>query len=156
MWNSWLGDQFLYDAISETEPSRNGENASQVEREARGRALMPFVVISLSYMLYTFTDGSVRMVVLLAAYNMGFTALEVALMFTLYETAGVVTNVLAGNADHRAGAADLWPGHAVQLAEWNMEQGHLYHLRHLRTNALRHCERSGQARRQDRDKTCDA
>jgi MFS family permease len=121
MWNSWLGDQFLYDAISETEPSRNGENASQVEREARGRALMPFVVISLSYMLYTFTDGSVRMVVLLAAYNMGFTALEVALMFTLYETAGVVTNVLAGIAGAKWGIKwTLTTGLALQICGLGM------------------------------------
>jgi hypothetical protein len=36
------------------------------------------------------------MIVLLHAYNKGFSALEVALMFSLYETAGVVTNLLAG------------------------------------------------------------
>jgi sugar phosphate permease len=42
------------------------------------------------------TDGSVRMIVLLHAYNKRFSAMEVALMFTLYETAGVVTNLLAG------------------------------------------------------------
>mmetsp|Transcript_58044 Transcript_58044/g.138171 ORF Transcript_58044/g.138171 Transcript_58044/m.138171 type:complete len:615 (+) Transcript_58044:85-1929(+) len=66
-------------------------------------ALMPFVIISTSYLLYTMTDGSVRMIVLLHAYNKRFSAMEVALMFTLYETAGVVTNLLAGVAGAKWG-----------------------------------------------------
>jgi hypothetical protein len=37
-----------------------------------------------------------RMIVLLHAYNLGFSAWQVAIMFTLYELAGVVTNLLAG------------------------------------------------------------
>jgi hypothetical protein len=36
------------------------------------------------------------MIVLLHAYRLGFTAWQVAIMFTLYELAGVVTNLLAG------------------------------------------------------------
>ena len=36
------------------------------------------------------------MIVLLHAYNLKFSALEVALMFTLYELAGVFTNLAAG------------------------------------------------------------
>ena len=42
-----------------------------------GHTLAAFVVISASYMLFTFTDGSLRMIVLLAAYNKDFTAMEV-------------------------------------------------------------------------------
>lgn len=37
-----------------------------------------------------------RMIVLLHAYNLGFSAWQVAIMFSLYELAGVVTNLLAG------------------------------------------------------------
>lgn len=37
--------------------------------------LMPFIVISISYLLFTITDGGVRMIVLLHAYNQGFTAM---------------------------------------------------------------------------------
>jgi MFS family permease len=36
------------------------------------------------------------MIVLLHAYRLGFTAWQVSIMFTLYELAGVVTNLLAG------------------------------------------------------------
>jgi sugar phosphate permease len=38
----------------------------------------------------------VRMIVLLHAYRLGFSAWQTAVMFTLYEVAGVVTNLLAG------------------------------------------------------------
>jgi hypothetical protein len=51
-------------------------------------ALKPFVIISLSYLLFTTTDGAIRMIVLLHAYNSGFSAWQVAIMFTLYELAG--------------------------------------------------------------------
>lgn len=45
--------------------------------KAQYHALKPFVIISLAYLLFTTTDGAVRMIVLLHAYNMGFTAWEV-------------------------------------------------------------------------------
>lgn len=66
---------------------RDGETTQEyLKREFS--ALKPFVIISLSYLLFTTTDGAIRMIVLLHAYNSGFTAWEVALMFTLYELAG--------------------------------------------------------------------
>lgn len=40
-------------------------------------ALKPFAIISLSYLLFTTTDGAIRMIVLLHAYQKGFTAWEV-------------------------------------------------------------------------------
>jgi hypothetical protein len=55
-------------------------------KAAQRKALLPFAIISLSYLLYTTTDGSVRMIVLMHAYNKSFSAMEVAVMFTLYET----------------------------------------------------------------------
>lgn len=60
------------------------------------KALRPFVIISSSYLLFTITDGAIRMIVLLHAYNKSFSALEVAIMFMLYELAGVFTNLAAG------------------------------------------------------------
>ena len=61
---------------------------------ATSKALRPFVIISSSYLLFTITDGAIRMIVLLHAYNKAFSALQVAIMFTLYELAGVVTNLV--------------------------------------------------------------
>jgi len=65
--------------------------------------LRPFVVISITYLLFTVTDGAIRMIVLLHAYNKSFSALEVAIMFTLYELAGVFTNLAAGMMGARWG-----------------------------------------------------
>ncbi|OEU18849.1 MFS general substrate transporter [Fragilariopsis cylindrus CCMP1102] len=64
--------------------------------QASSKALRPFVIISSSYLLYTITDGAIRMIVLLQAYKLNFSALEVAIMFSLYELAGVFTNLAAG------------------------------------------------------------
>jgi hypothetical protein len=112
---SWYSAMYSYTVITDKEDSSADKvlaprpaKASADATPSAGatqerRALLPFVIISLSYLLYTFTDGSVRMIVLLAAYNKGFTAMEVAVMFTLYETAGVVTNLLAGLAGARWG-----------------------------------------------------
>ena len=61
---------------------------------AKSKALRPFVIISSSYLLFTITDGAIRMIVLLHAYNKAFSALQVAIMFTLYELAGVFTNLV--------------------------------------------------------------
>ncbi|CEG01068.1 Major facilitator superfamily domain, general substrate transporter [Ostreococcus tauri] len=72
--------------------------------ETRKRsAIGPFAVVSLSYILFTLTDGAVRMLVLMHAYATGFTAMEVATTFTLYELCGAVTNLVAGIAGARFG-----------------------------------------------------
>lgn len=65
--------------------------------------LRPFVIISITYLLFTVTDGAIRMIVLLHAYNKSFSALQVAIMFTLYELAGVFTNLAAGMMGARWG-----------------------------------------------------
>ncbi|KAJ1634986.1 major facilitator superfamily domain-containing protein [Pavlovales sp. CCMP2436] len=85
------------------------------------KTLMPFIVISISYLLFTMTDGGVRMIVLLHAYNQGFTAMEVAIMFTLYELAGVVTNIAAGMLGDRWGIRwTLNAGLSLQIAGLGM------------------------------------
>eukprot|EP00892_Ulva_mutabilis_P010082 jgi/Ulvmu1/7446/UM036_0108.1 len=86
--------------------------------------LRPFIVVSTSYVLYTITDGAIRMIVLLHAYRKGFSAMEVAIMFTLYELAGVVTNLLAGIAGSRWGIrSTLVVGLFLQLAGISMLYG---------------------------------
>jgi hypothetical protein len=72
------------------------EEKQSVFQAARSEALRPFVIISSSYLLFTITDGALRMIVLLHAYEKSFSAMEVAVMFTLYELAGVFTNLAAG------------------------------------------------------------
>ncbi len=47
---------------------------ASVPKQSQFSALKPFVIISTSYLLYTMTDGAIRMIVLLYAYNLGFSA----------------------------------------------------------------------------------
>ena len=88
--------------IQDGEEPDDDDDDEKEEEEAQGlyamatsETLRPFVIISSSYLLYTITDGAIRMIVLLHAYNKGFSALEVAFMFTLYELAGAVTNLVS-------------------------------------------------------------
>jgi hypothetical protein len=91
-------------AIQEEEPVEDSsQDSPQAPAEHRSfyqaatsQALRPFVIISVSYLLFTITDGAIRLIVLLHAYNKNFSALEVSIMFTLYELAGVFTNLAAG------------------------------------------------------------
>ena len=85
-------------AASQT-PRRSGADTtstSSILKDLTSPHLRPFAIISTSYLLFTVTDGAIRMIVLLHAYNLNFSALEVAIMFTLYELAGAVTNLAAG------------------------------------------------------------
>lgn len=80
-----------------------------------------FASVSLCYLLFTTTDGALRMVVLFYAFTLGFSAWDVALMFSLYELAGIATNLLAGVAGARWGIkSTLLVGLGVQLAGISM------------------------------------
>lgn len=85
-----------------------------VERPVTG--MRAFAAMSTCYLLFTTTDGALRMIVLFQAFNQGFTAWQVALMFGLYELAGVATNLLAGVAGARWGVRPtLMVGLSIQL-----------------------------------------
>jgi len=89
-----------------------------------GGALLPYSIISLSYVLFTTTDGAVRMIVLLHAYALGFSAMELAGVFAAYEAAGVAVNLLAGMAGSRFGIkATLLAGLTCQLAALGLLAG---------------------------------
>ncbi|KAG5182558.1 putative membrane transporter [Tribonema minus] len=60
-------------------------------------------VTSTSYVGFTLTDGALRLVVLLYADSLGFDAIQIAIMFSLYEAAGVVTNLFGGVAGSKYG-----------------------------------------------------
>lgn len=98
------------------------------KKKAARKALVPFAVISIAYLLFTVTDGALRMIILLHAYNLKFSAMQVSTMFVLYELAGVFTNLAAGVAGARWGIKKtLTTGLLLQLVTfgllfvWNME-----------------------------------
>jgi len=53
-------------------------------------------VSAMAYNVLTLTDGAIRIVVLLYFVQFGYSALLLALMFSLYELAGVVVNLVGG------------------------------------------------------------
>ena len=98
-----------------TSPSSPSSLRSRLSSTCGG-ALLPYSIISLSYILFTTTDGAVRMIVLLHAYALGFSAMELAGVFAAYEAAGVAVNLLAGMAGSRFGIkATLLAGLTCQL-----------------------------------------
>jgi len=65
--------------------------------------LRQYLVITASYWTFTLTDGALRMLVLLHFHQLGYTPLQIALLFLFYEFFGVVTNLLGGWLGARLG-----------------------------------------------------
>ena len=55
-----------------------------------------FFLITFSYWFFMLTDGALRMLVLLHFHILGFSPLQLAYLFLLYEFFGMVTNLTAG------------------------------------------------------------
>jgi MFS family permease len=59
-------------------------------------ALNQYIVLTGSYWAFTLTDGALRMLVLFHFFQLGYTTLEIALLFIFYELFGILTNFLGG------------------------------------------------------------
>ncbi|MCO6388891.1 MULTISPECIES: organoarsenical effux MFS transporter ArsJ [unclassified Aliihoeflea] len=76
-----------------------------------------YVAVTASYWAFMLSDGALRMLVLLHFNGLGFTPIQLAWLFLLYEVAGIVTNLYAGWLAARFGlAATLYGGLALQIA----------------------------------------
>lgn len=53
-------------------------------------------IVTGNYWAFTLTDGALRMLVLLHFHQLGYSPLQIALLFLFYEFFGVVTNLLGG------------------------------------------------------------
>lgn len=94
---------------------------SRRRMEKRYGPLYPYVIISIAYLCFTVTDGAIKMIVLLHAFQNNFSALDVAIVFSFYEAAGVVTNLLAGLLGARWGIkTTLLSGLTIQLVAFAM------------------------------------
>ena len=62
-----------------------------------------YLLITSNYWAFTLTDGALRMLVVLYFHQLGFSALEVAMLFLFYEFFGVVTNLVGGWLGARLG-----------------------------------------------------
>ena len=76
-----------------------------------------YAVVTAAYWGFTLTDGALRMLVLLHFHTLGYSPLELAFLFLLYEFFGVVTNLLAGWIGSRFGLKlTLYCGLGLQVA----------------------------------------
>lgn len=62
-----------------------------------------YCVVTGNYWSFTLTDGALRMLVVLYFHNIGYSPIQVALLFLFYEFFGVVTNLLGGYLGARLG-----------------------------------------------------
>ena len=83
---------------------------------ARAGDLRTYGIVTAAYWADTVTDGAIRILVLFYFWQLGYSPLEVALLFLFYEVFGVVTNLVGGWIAARFGLkATLVGGLVVQL-----------------------------------------
>ncbi|MBT2132475.1 organoarsenical effux MFS transporter ArsJ [Aliiroseovarius lamellibrachiae] len=74
------------------------------------------MAVTASYWAFMLTDGALRMLVLLHFHTLGFSPVELAYLFVVYEIAGVVTNLSAGWIAARFGlTTTLYVGLGLQV-----------------------------------------
>ena len=90
-----------------------------------------YAIVTAAYWAFTLTDGALRMLVLLHFNQLGYTPVQLAFLFLLYEFFGIVTNLVGGWLAARTGLRlTLVLGLALQVValgllallnrEWNM------------------------------------
>ena len=62
-----------------------------------------YVTVTAAYWAFTVTDGALRMLVLLHFNQLGYTPVQLAFLFLLYEFFGIVTNLVGGWIASRTG-----------------------------------------------------
>ncbi|MFP7721207.1 organoarsenical effux MFS transporter ArsJ [Lysobacter sp. A3-1-A15] len=62
-----------------------------------------YAIVTGNYWAFTLTDGALRMLVVLHFHQLGYGALQIALLFLFYEVFGVVTNLVGGWLGARIG-----------------------------------------------------
>src|SRR5215213_948460 len=90
-----------------------------------------YAIVTAAYWAFTVTDGALRLLVLLHFHELGYTPVQLAFLFLLYEFFGIVTNLVGGWLAARTGVRfTLVLGLALQVValavlallnrEWSM------------------------------------
>ena len=75
-----------------------------------------YALITSAYWGFTLTDGALRMLVLLHFHQLGYTPVNLAFLFLLYEFCGIVTNLFGGWIGSRFGLrVTLFAGLTIQI-----------------------------------------
>ncbi|WP_171132820.1 organoarsenical effux MFS transporter ArsJ [Ruegeria sp. HKCCA6707] len=86
------------------------------DTSARPEGLSAYVAVTAAYWAFMLTDGALRMLVLLHFHSLGFSPVQLAYLFVLYEIAGMVTNLCAGWIAARFGlTSTLYAGLGIQV-----------------------------------------
>ncbi len=62
-----------------------------------------YLLVTANYWAFTLTDGALRMLVVLHFHQLGYSPLQVAMLFVFYEIFGVITNLVGGWLGARLG-----------------------------------------------------
>ncbi|WP_045686734.1 organoarsenical effux MFS transporter ArsJ [Roseovarius sp. BRH_c41] len=82
----------------------------------RPEGLSAYIAVTAAYWAFMLSDGALRMLVLLHFHTLGFSPVQLAYLFVLYEVAGMVTNLSAGWIAARFGlTATLYAGLGLQV-----------------------------------------
>ena len=82
----------------------------------RPEGFSAYIAVTAAYWAFMLTDGALRMLVLLHFHTLGFSPLQLAYLFLLYEFMGMVTNLSAGWIAQRFGlASTLYAGLSLQI-----------------------------------------
>lgn len=80
-----------------------------------------YLVITGNYWAFTLTDGALRMLVVLYFHQLGYSPLNIAMLFLFYEVFGVITNLLGGWLGARLGLNKTMNlGLAIQIVALSM------------------------------------
>lgn len=80
-----------------------------------------YAIVTAAYWGFTLTDGALRMLVLLHFHTLGYSPVQLAFLFLLYEFFGIVTNLFGGWIGSRIGLKiTLFAGLATQIIALTM------------------------------------
>jgi predicted MFS family arabinose efflux permease len=77
--------------------------ARSVATAAPTISIRNYAIVTAAYWAFTLTDGALRMLVLLHFNALGYTPVQLAFLFLLYEFFGIVTNLVGGWVASRTG-----------------------------------------------------
>ncbi|MEM9045112.1 MAG: organoarsenical effux MFS transporter ArsJ [Pseudomonadota bacterium] len=84
--------------------------------QPKPEGLAAYIAVTAAYWAFMLTDGALRMLVLLHFHTLGFSPIQLAYLFLLYEFMGVVTNLSAGWIAARFGlTSTLYAGLVLQI-----------------------------------------
>src|SRR5258708_10284002 len=87
-------------------PTRIGINGAEsrcVVVSAPTISIRNYVTVTAAYWAFTLSDGALRMLVLLHFNQLGYSPVQLAFLFLLYESFGIITNLVGGWVASRTG-----------------------------------------------------